>query len=121
MGKQLALFEIPEVWMEVKDLEFFRDKIDDSPYTRRELSALVGWKSHGYLNKLYAGDAKTLKPEPAVRMARFVGARVDHLFVTKSSDESAQVAALEATYRQRDAAAKAARGKGGSGSLRDAS
>lgn len=90
MGKQLALFDLVELWMEVKDLEFLRDKIDDSPYTRRELAALVGWKSHAYLNKLYKGDAKTLRPEPAVRMAKFLGERVDHLFVTKVSDGAAQ-------------------------------
>jgi hypothetical protein len=101
MGKQLSLFDLPELWMEVKDLDFFRDKIDDSPYTRRELAALVGWKSHAYLNKLYKGEAKTLKPEPAVRMARFLGERVDHLFVTKVSDVPAHNASGQPTPRRR--------------------
>ena len=90
MGKQLSLFDLPELWMEVKDLQFFQDKIDDSPLNRRQISALVGWRSHSYLNKLYAGKAKTLKPEPAVRMAKVLGERVDRLFVTKVSDVAAQ-------------------------------
>lgn len=90
MGKQLSLFDLPECWMEIKDLEFFRDKIDDSPLNRRQIAALVGWRSHSYLNKLYKGDAKTLKVEPAVRMAKVLGARIDHLFVTKVSDVPAQ-------------------------------
>jgi hypothetical protein len=120
MGKQLALFDLPEVWMEVRDHEFFQEVIDDSPYTRRELAALIGWKSHGYLNKLYSGKANTLKPEPAVRLARFVGARVDRLFVTQTSDESAQVEALLATKRQRKAPART-KPRPAAGGLKDAS
>ena len=106
MGKQLSLFDLPECWMEVRDLEFFQEKIDDSPLNRRQISALVGWRSHSYLNKLYAGKAKTLKPEPAVRMAKVLGERVDRLFVTKVSDGAAQNEQPRLTPRRkgRDAA-----------------
>ena len=90
MGKQLSLFDLPELWMEVRDHEFLRELIDDSPYTLRELSTRMGWRSHGYLNKLRSGDAKTLKTDPALRLAKLLGVRVDRLFVIRTSDESAQ-------------------------------
>ena len=90
MHRNPSVTYLPELWMELRDRDFLRELIDDSPYTRRELSTRIGWRSHGYLNKLLNGEAKTLKAEPAVRMAQLLGVRVDRLFVTRVSGDSAR-------------------------------
>jgi hypothetical protein len=105
MGKQLTLFDLPEIWMEVRDHEFLKELIDDSPYTLRELSTRIGWKSHGYLNKLRSGEKNTLATEPALRMAKLLGVRVERLFVLRESGDRAQTVGAQSKTR----AAKSAR------------
>ena len=90
MGKQLTLFDLPEIWMEVRDHEFLKELIDDSPYTLRELSTRLGWRSHGYLNKLRSGEAKNVQTDTAARMAKLLGVRIDRIFVTRESGDSAR-------------------------------
>lgn len=99
MHTKSNLFELPELWMEVKDSEFLRELIDDSPYTVRELATRLGWKSHGHLTALRAGRAHSLKPEPALRLAKLLNVRVDRLFVTRVSGDAAQSEAQPRTRR----------------------
>lgn len=49
----------------------------------RQLAEAAGWKSHSYMNRLLSGDVKSLKPEPALRIAAHLGVGVDDLFLTK--------------------------------------
>lgn len=49
--------------------------------SQRELARAAGWKSHTYMARLLRGDEKTLRPEPALRIAKYLGVGVDDLFL----------------------------------------
>lgn len=51
--------------------------------TQRELAEAAGWKAHSYLGRLLSGKAKTLEPEPALRIANYLGVGVDDLFLVR--------------------------------------
>jgi transcriptional regulator with XRE-family HTH domain len=53
--------------------------------SRRALAQAAGWSSHSYMNRLLNGEVSTLAPEPAVRIATYLGVPVDDLFVQKST------------------------------------
>jgi hypothetical protein len=52
----------------------------------------AGWKSHTYLLRLLAGTANTVEPEPAVKIATFLGVDVADLFVPRVSVGGGQIA-----------------------------
>lgn len=54
----------------------------------RELAQVAGWKSHTYLQRLLRGEAKTLRPEPATKIAAFLDVPVESLFLTRMSSSS---------------------------------
>lgn len=54
--------------------------------SNRRLARVAGWKSHSYMNRLVNGEVKTLEPEPALRIAKFLGVGVEDLFLTKVED-----------------------------------
>lgn len=56
--------------------------------SRRVLAQAAGWSSHSYMNRLLNGDVSTLAPEPAVRIATFLGVPVDDLFLPKSTSNT---------------------------------
>jgi transcriptional regulator with XRE-family HTH domain len=58
--------------------------------THRELSQAAGWKSHSYLGRLLRGEVSTLEPEPAARIAAYLGVGVDDLFMVRTSTGVAQ-------------------------------
>lgn len=58
----------------------------------RQLARAAGWKSHTYMQRLLRGEATTLEPEPAVRIAKYLGVGVDDLFLVKTSSEAGQSA-----------------------------
>ncbi len=58
--------------------------------SQRELAKAAGWRSHSYLGRLLRGEATTLEPEPAVRIARYFGVGIDELFVARTSSASRQ-------------------------------
>lgn len=66
----------------------------------RQVSAAAGWKSHTYIQRLLKGDAKTLTPESAVRIAWFFGVGTDDLFVARSSSEAGDIAKWERKLRR---------------------
>jgi transcriptional regulator with XRE-family HTH domain len=56
--------------------------------SQRELARVAGWKTHSYLSRLLRGEAKTLSPEPALRIAHELGVGVEDLFLTKVATSS---------------------------------
>lgn len=58
--------------------------------SQRDLAKAAGWRSHSYLGRLLRGDATSLEPEPAVRIARYLGVGTDDLFMARSSSDVAQ-------------------------------
>lgn len=54
----------------------------------RQLAEVAGWKSHSYMNRLLSGNARTLKTDPALRIAHYLGVGVDDLFLTRISGET---------------------------------
>lgn len=53
--------------------------------THRQLAQIAGWSTHSYLGKLLRGDANTLAPEPATKIAEHFGLDVNDLFVARLS------------------------------------
>lgn len=56
----------------------------------RRLSREIGWASHSYMNRLLSGTENTLKTDPALRIAHYLGVGVDDLFLTAVSTETAR-------------------------------
>lgn len=55
--------------------------------SQRELAHAAGWKAHSYLQRLLSGEVKTLEPEPALRIAEYLGVGVDDLFTPRVSHD----------------------------------
>lgn len=49
--------------------------------SQRELAKAAGWTSHSYMARLLRGEVKTLKTDPAARIAKYLGVGVDDLFL----------------------------------------
>ena len=81
-----------EVYMQLIDRKRLAKLMAIQDVTQRELAAAAGWKSHGYVHGLLAGDYKTLRSEPAMRIAAYLGVGVDDLFIARVSSDSGQVA-----------------------------
>lgn len=54
----------------------------------RQLAKAAGWKSHSYMNRLLAGEVRTLGTDPALRIAHYLGVGVDDLFLVRVSGEN---------------------------------
>ena len=52
--------------------------------SQRQLAFAAGWKAHSYLGRLLRGEVNTMEPEPAVRIAAFLGVGVDDLFLART-------------------------------------
>ena len=52
----------------------------------RQMAKVAGWRSHSYMNRLLAGEVRTLATEPALRIAHHLGVGVDDLFLVRVSD-----------------------------------
>lgn len=57
---------------------------------QRELARAAGWKAHSYLGRLMAGKVSTLEPEPAARIASYLGVGVDDLFLVNVDSSHVQ-------------------------------
>ena len=57
----------------------------------REMSRIVGWKSHTYLQRILRGEIRSVDPDIAVKIAATLGVGVDDLFLPRVSTESAHV------------------------------
>lgn len=76
---------IGDLWMELRDRKKLARLMIVQDVTQRELAQVAGWKTHSYLGRLIRGQAKTLNPEPALRIAHHLGVGVEDLFLTKVS------------------------------------
>lgn len=79
-----------EVWMILRDLKQLKKLMviqgePDRPISGRELARVAGYRSHTYMQRILRGEAKTLDPEPALRIAQFFGVGVDDLFLVGTS------------------------------------
>lgn len=85
----VAPFELPEMWMELKDLELLIEQMGIKRVSARELAKAAGWKSHTYMQRILRGEVKTLKVDPALRIAHRLGVLPHRLFELRVSDEDA--------------------------------
>ncbi|GLB62709.1 hypothetical protein NCCP2495_05870 [Dietzia sp. NCCP-2495] len=72
-----------EVYMELLDRKRLARLMVIQGVSQRELAKAAGWSSHSYLGRLLAGEVKTLKTDPALRIAHKLQVGVDDLFLTK--------------------------------------
>jgi len=59
--------------------------------SKRNVAAAAGWKSHTYLLRLLSGEARTVEPEHAVKIATYLGVDVADLFMPKVSSGAGQI------------------------------
>ncbi|MGO3763512.1 helix-turn-helix domain-containing protein [Glutamicibacter arilaitensis] len=83
--------QLGDIWMKLKDRKKLLTIMEIQEVSRRELASIAGWKSHSYMNRLCNGEVDTLQPEPALRIAKFLGVAVDDLFLTKVEEKSGQL------------------------------
>jgi transcriptional regulator with XRE-family HTH domain len=53
--------------------------------SQRRLARAAGYRSHAYMGRLLRGEADTLEPEAALRIARFLQVDVGVLFTPRPS------------------------------------
>lgn len=76
--------------MELRDRKKLQRLMIVQEVSNRTLAKAAGWKSHSYMNRLVNGTAKTLEPEPALRIAHHLGVGVEDLFLTRVEDSTGQ-------------------------------
>ena len=83
---------ITEVWMQVIDHKKIAKLMAIQEVSGREMSRIVGWKSHTYMQRILRGEIRSVDPDVAVMIAATLGVGVDDLFLPRVSTETAQVA-----------------------------
>lgn len=89
MRPQNTTTHLPGIWMRLTELTRLKRLMAVQDVSARQLAKAAGWKSHSYMNRLLKGEAVNVEPEPAVRIAKFLGVGVDDLFVARLSTEPA--------------------------------
>ncbi len=82
--------KLAEIWMELKDRTLLAELMTSHGISARQLAKDAGWHSHTYMQRLLRGEAKTLEPEPAARIAYRLKVPFSLLFMTRVSSNSAQ-------------------------------
>lgn len=80
-----------EVYMLLNDRKRLARLIEIQEVSKRSVATAAGWKSHTYLLRLLSGEARTVEPEHAVRIATFLGVDVADLFTPKVSNGGGQI------------------------------
>lgn len=80
-----------EVYMLLTDRKRLARIIVVQDVSKRSVARAAGWKSHTYLLRLLSGEATTVEPEHAVRIATFLGVDVADLFTPKVSSGGGQI------------------------------
>lgn len=88
---------VTELYMQVKDADLLKRLMATKGLTAREVSRAMGWRSHSYMNRVLAGDVRTVKPDAAVKLAYLLQIPVDLIFMPRVSGDSRQ------TERQKSA------------------
>lgn len=76
--------------MQVKDADLLKRLMATKGLTAREVSRAMGWQSHSYLNRVLAGDVKTVRPDAAVKLAYLLQIPVDLIFMPRVSGDTRQ-------------------------------
>lgn len=76
--------------MELKDRTLLAELMEQNGISARTLARVAGWRSHTYLQRLLRGEMKTLKTEPAARIAHELRVPFNLLFVTRVDGSVAQ-------------------------------
>ena len=53
--------------------------------SQRQLARAVGWESHSIAGRLIRGEIRSVTPDKAALISKFLGVGVDDLFLVKSS------------------------------------
>jgi transcriptional regulator with XRE-family HTH domain len=80
--------DLGELYMILKDRKQLASVMIVQGVSQRELARAAGWKSHSYLGRLLRGEARTLEPDAALRIAHRLGLPVDLLFLTRVSTDT---------------------------------
>lgn len=80
-----------EVYMLLTDRKRLARLITIQEVSKREVARAAGWKSHSYLLRLLSGEARTVEPEHAVRIATFLGVDTADLFTPKVTNGGGQI------------------------------
>lgn len=83
--------------MELRDHTLLAELMETKKISARTLAREAGWKSHTYLQRLLRGEVKTLKAEPAARIAYRLEVPFTLLFVTRASEDSGQTVQKKAS------------------------
>lgn len=84
--------KLPELYMKVLDPKKIVKLMVIQEVTQREL-AEVAWgkgSTHSYLGRILRGKIKSIRSDPALRIAAYLGVDPSDLFVTRVSTETAQ-------------------------------
>lgn len=81
---------VTELYMQVKDADLLRRLMATKGLTARQVSKAMGWKSHSYMNRVLAGEVRTMKPDAAVKIAYLLQIPVDLIFVPRVSGDTRQ-------------------------------
>ncbi len=71
--------------MRLHNLKGLRTLIVVQGVSQRRLARAAGYRSHAYVGRLLRGEANTLEPEAALRIARFLQVEIDFLFTARPS------------------------------------
>lgn len=89
-----------EVYMLVKDRKRLARLIEIQEVSKREVARAAGWKSHTYLLRILSGEATTLEPEHAVKIAAFLEVDLYDLFTPRVSSGATPHAQQRTTRRR---------------------
>ncbi len=68
--------------------------------SHRTLADAAGYSSHSYISRILRGEVKSLKTEPAARIAQFFGVPVEDLFLPRLASFPVQSVAVAAPRRK---------------------
>ncbi len=74
--------------MEVRDAKKIAKLMVIQGVSQRTLATRAGYKSHAYMGRILRGEVRTLDPDAAVRIAKFLGVGVDDLFLVRLSSDT---------------------------------
>jgi transcriptional regulator with XRE-family HTH domain len=92
-----AINELGELYMILRDRKKLLSVMIVQEVSQRELAKAAGWKSHSYLGRLLRGEANTLDPDAALRIAHKLGLPVNDLFLTRVSEKTGSNSQLKGT------------------------
>jgi transcriptional regulator with XRE-family HTH domain len=76
--------------MRLHNLKGLRTLMVVQAVSQRRLARAAGYRSHAYMGRLLRGEADTLEPEAALRIARFLQVDLGFLFTPRSSSDAAR-------------------------------